>query len=136
MHAIDDKIGRLLKESGVTTVQLAVESCSDFVLKEIINKPHKVSQVRTAKNILQKNGILVHAYIVLGLPGEMDEHRNESLKIIKEIGFDWVYFFIAAPIVGSRLYKICVENNYLYEKNFKNHIVSKGSIKAPGVDPI
>jgi radical SAM superfamily enzyme YgiQ (UPF0313 family) len=136
VYAIDDEIGRLLKEGGVTTVQLAVESCSDYVLKEIINKPHEVSQVRTAKNILQKNGILVHAYIVLGLPGEMDEHRKESLKIIKEIGFDWVYFFIAAPIVGSRLYKLCVENNYLYEKNFKNHIVSKGSIKAPGVDPI
>jgi len=135
VYAIDDEIGRLLKEGGVTTVQLAVESCSDYVLKEIINKPHKVSQVRKAKDILQKNGILVHAFIVLGLPGEMDEHRKESLENIKEIGFDWVYFFIAVPIVGSRLYKICVENNYLVEKNFKNHIVSKGSIKAPGVDP-
>lgn len=135
VHAIDDEIGRLLKEGGVTTVQLAVESCSDYVLKEIIDKPHKVSQVRKAKDILQKSGILVHAFIVLGLPGEMDEHRKESLKIIKEIGFDWVYFFIAIPIVGSRLYKICVENNYIVEKNFKNHIVSKGSIKAPGVDP-
>ncbi|MDP2843031.1 MAG: hypothetical protein Q8O06_05280, partial [Acetobacterium sp.] len=119
----------------VTTVQLAVESCSDYVLKEIIDKPHKVSQVRKAKDILQKSGILVHAFIVLGLPGEMDEHRKESLKIIKEIGFDWVYFFIAIPIVGSRLYNICVEKNYMVEKNFKNHIVSKGSIKAPGVDP-
>lgn len=135
VYAIDDEIGRLLKEAGVTTVQLAVESCSDYVLKEIIDKPHKVSSIRKATKILQENGILVHAFIVLGLPGEMDEHRKESLKVIKEIGFDWVYFFIAAPIVGSRLYKICVENNYLIEKNFKNHIVSKGSIKAPGVDP-
>ncbi|MBW2642321.1 MAG: B12-binding domain-containing radical SAM protein [Deltaproteobacteria bacterium] len=135
VYAIDDEIGRLLKEGGVTTVQLAVESCSDYVLKEIINKPHNVSQIRKAKDILQNNGMLVHAFIVLGLPGEMDQHRTESLKIIKEMGFDWVYFFIAIPIVGSRLYKICVENNYIVEKNFKNHIVSKGSIKAPGVDP-
>lgn len=135
VYAINDEIGRLLKEAGVTTVQLAVESGSDYVLKEIINKPHNVSQVRKARNILRGNGILVHAFIVLGLPGEMDEHREETLKNIKEIGFDWVYFFIAIPIVGSRLYKICVENNYLVEKNFKNHIVSKGSIKAPGVDP-
>lgn len=135
VYAIDDEIGRLLKEAGVTTVQLAVESCSNYVLKEIIDKPHNVSQIERAKEILQKNGILVHAFIVLGLPGEMDEHRKESLENIKRIGFDWVYFFIAAPIVGSRLYKICVENNYLVEQNFKNHIVSKGSIKAPGVDP-
>jgi len=135
VYAIDEEVGRLLKEAGVTTVQLAVESCSDYVLKEIISKPHRVSQVKTAKNILQKNGIKVHAFIVLGLPGEMDEHRKESLKNIKEIGFDWVYFFIATPIVGSRLYKICVDNNYLVNKDFKNHIVSRGSIRAPGVDP-
>lgn len=135
VYAIDDEVGRLLKEAGVTTVQLAVESCSDYVLRHIINKPHKVSQVKTAKTILQKNGIRVHAFIVLGLPGEMDEHRKESLRNIKEIGFDWVYFFIATPIVGSRLYKICVDNDYLMDKDFKNHIVSKGSIKAPGVDP-
>ncbi|MGD9731205.1 MAG: radical SAM protein [Desulfamplus sp.] len=136
VYAIDEEIGKLLKDGGVTTVQLAVESCSDYVLKEIIDKPHIVSQVKKATNILKKNEILVHAFIVLGLPGEMDEHRIESLKTIKEIGFDWVYFFIAIPIVGSRLYNICVENNYIVEKNFINHIVSKGSIKAPGVDPI
>lgn len=135
VYAIDDEIGKKLKNAGVTTVQLAVESCSDYVLREIINKPHKASQVKIAKDILQKNGILVHAFIVLGLPGEMDEHRQESLKIIKDIGFDWVYFFIATPIVGSRLYKICIEKDYLVEKDFNNHIVSKGSIRAPGVDP-
>jgi len=136
VHAVDEEVGRLLKEAGVTTVQLAVESCSDYVLKDIINKPHAVAQVRTAREILQRCGILVHAFIVLGLPGEMDKHRKESLEIIKEIGFDWVYFFIAVPLVGSRLYKICVDNDYLVERDFKNHVVSKGSIKAPGVDPV
>ncbi len=135
VHAIDEKISQLLKMSGVTTVQLAVESCSEFVLKKIIDKPHNVSQIRKASRLLRSNGILVHAFIVLGLPGEMEGHRKESLEIIKEIGFDWVYFFIAAPIVGSRLYDLCIDNDYLIEKDFKNHIVSKGSIKAPGVDP-
>ncbi len=135
VHAIDEEVGKLLKTAGVTTVQLAVESCSDYVLGKIINKPHRVFQIKKAVKILKDNEILVHAFIVIGLPGEMDEHRKESLEIIKEIGFDWVYFFIAAPIVGSRLYKICVENDYLVDKDFKNHIVSKGSIKAPGVDP-
>ena len=135
VYAIDQEIGELLHKSGVTTVQLAVESCSDHVLKHVIDKPHTVAQVRKAARILRENGILVHAFIVIGLPGEMDVHREESLKVIKEIGFDWVYFFIAAPIVGSRLYDQCLENGYLVEKDFKNHIVSKGSIRAPGVEP-
>lgn len=135
VYAIDAEIGELLRRSGVTTVQLAVESCCDYVLKKIIDKPHTVSQIRTATGILRDNGILVHAFIVIGLPGEMPAHREESLKIIRDIGFDWVYFFIAAPIVGSRLYDICIENDYLVQKEYTKHIVSRGSIKAPGVDP-
>lgn len=135
VYAIDDEIAKLLKQSGVTTVQLAVESCCDYVLKTVIDKPHTVRQIREAVRILRENGILVHAFIVIGLPGEMPVHREESLRTIKDIGFDWVYFFIAAPIVGSRLYQICMENGYMVKKDYKNHIVSRGSIKAPGVDP-
>lgn len=135
VYAITDEIGKLLKSAGVGVVQLAVESCSDYVLKELINKPHNVEKIRKAVKILKNNNILIHAFIVLGLPGELDKYREESLKIIKELEFDWVYFFIATPIVGSRLYDDCIKNNYIVEKDFKKHLVSKGTIKAPGVNP-
>ena len=135
VYAIDEVIGKLLKEAGATTISLAVESGSDYVLKKIINKPLKKSMIENAVKILRQNGIIVHAFIVLGLPGEMDEHRLETMKMIKEVGFDWVYFFITIPIAGSRLYDICVDNNYLVNNDFRNHIASKANIKAPRVDP-
>ena len=135
VYAIDDEIGFWLKKAGATTVHLAVESGSDYVLKELINKPLRKNKIKKAVDILRKNGIRVHAFIVLGIPGEMDEHRAETMKMIKEVGFDWVLFFIAIPIVGSRLYDICIKNDYLLEKDFTNHLISKGAIKAPGVDP-
>ena len=128
-------MGRLFREAGVTTVQLAVESCSDYVLRDVIDKPHNVFQIRKSAAILRKNGIAVHAFMVTGLPGEMEEHREETVRVMKEIGFDWANFAIAAPIVGSRLYKICIQNNYLVDKDFKHHVVTKGSIEAPGVNP-
>ena len=135
VYAIDEDISLLLRKAGVRTVNLAVESGSDFVLKNLINKPLRKNQIKRAVDILRKNGVRSHAFIVLGIPGEMDEHRAETIIMIKETGFDWVHFFIAIPIAGSRLYDLCIDNNYLVEKDFRNHIISKGAIRAPGVDP-
>ena len=135
VYGIDDEIGQLLKNAGTTSVSLAIESGSDYVLQKIINKPHKVGMIKPKVRILRENGIQVHAFIVCGLPGEMDEHRLETMNMIKNVGFDWVHVFIAIPIVGSRLYDICIDNNYIVNDNMNNHMISKANIKAPGVDP-
>lgn len=135
VYAIDEEIGRLLKKAGVSSVSLAIESGSDYVLKKIINKPLKTSMIKDKVEILKKNNITVHAFIVLGLPGEMDEHRLETQNLLLDVGFDWVHIFIGIPIVGSRLYDICVENGYLIDSDMNNHIISRANIKAPGVDP-
>ena len=135
IYAIDEEIGKLLKKAGVTTVSLAMESGSDFVLKKIINKPLKLDMVKNAVNILRKNGICVHCAIVLGLPGELEEHREETMRMILTTGFDWVYFNLAVPVVGSRLYKICKDNHYLINDDFDEHNTSKCNIRTPDIDP-
>jgi anaerobic magnesium-protoporphyrin IX monomethyl ester cyclase len=135
VYAIDDDIGDLLKEAGVTTISLAVESGSDFVLKNIINKPHRVVMIKPAVDILRKNGISVHAFIVTGLPGELEQHREETMQMIFDVGFDWVKFFLAIPIAGSRLYDICKENGYLINNNFSQHVTTKANITTPDMDP-
>lgn len=135
VYAIDEEIGQLLKNAGTTLVSLAIESGSDHVLQKIINKPLNVNMIKPKVEILRNNGIQVHAFIVLGLPGEMHEHRLETMDMLQNVGFDWVHIFIAIPIVGSRLYDICIDNNYLVNNNMCDHMISKANIKAPGVDP-
>lgn len=132
---IDEELARALKNAGVSAVNLAVESGSDFVLNKLIKKPHLVKHIKPAVQLLKDQDIRVHAFIVLGLPGELAEHRLETMKMIEDVGFDWVYFFLAVPIVGSRLYDICIDNDYLVEKDFSYHLISNATIKAPGVDP-
>ena len=141
VYSIDEEIGKLLKEAGTTSIALAVESGSDYVLKNIINKPHTKSMIKPTVDILKKNNIQVQAFIVIGLPGETDEHRLETLNMLKDVGFDWVHIFIAIPVVGSRLYDVCINNNYLVDNdannmnNMINHITSKANIKTPTIDP-
>jgi radical SAM superfamily enzyme YgiQ (UPF0313 family) len=135
IYALDDEIGELLHKAGVTTVSLAMESGSDYVLKKIIDKPLRLDMVKNAVDILKKNEICVHCCIVLGLPGELEIHREETMQMILNTGFDWVYFNLAVPVVGSRLYKICKENGYLINNDFGEHNTSKCNIRTPEIDP-
>jgi anaerobic magnesium-protoporphyrin IX monomethyl ester cyclase len=135
VYAIDDEIGELLSMAGVTTISLAVESGSNFVLKNIINKPLRVESISPAVEILRKNRIDVHAFIVIGLPGELEEHREETMQMIINVGFDWVKFFLAIPIAGSRLYELCKKNGWLLTNDFSQYVTTKANIRTPDIDP-
>lgn len=135
VYAIDEELGKLLNQSGATVIPLAIESGSDYILEHVIDKPLRVRMIKKAVEILRNNEIKVHAFIVVGLPGELEEHRKETINMIISIGFDWVYFFLAIPIAGSRLYKICEENGFLINNDFSNYNTTKCNIRTPEIDP-
>ncbi|MBT3789502.1 MAG: radical SAM protein [Alphaproteobacteria bacterium] len=110
---IDDEMARLMKEAGFDTIPLAIESGSDYVLNKIIKKPLKKRKIRPVVEALQKNNIFVQAFFVIGLPGEMDDHRQETLQLIKDADLDWSGFSLASPVRGSELHTICVDKGYI-----------------------
>ncbi|GAB4356858.1 MAG: hypothetical protein Kow006_24250 [Gammaproteobacteria bacterium] len=135
VYALDDEVAALFAKAGVSTVALAVESGSDYVLNKIIKKPLKTSMIREKVALLRKHNVQSHVFIVIGLPGELDEHRQQTWDLLIDAGFDWVHVFCAIPIVGSRLYDICVENGYIANSSAFDQVNTKSVIRAPGVDP-
>lgn len=135
VYGIDEEVSELFAKAGVSTVALAVESGSDHVLNKIIKKPLKTCMVKEKVRMLRRYGIQCHVFIVLGLPGEMPEHRKETLDLLLDVGFDWAHIFCAVPIFGSRLHEICIENAYIDQTDFLDHVNTKSVIRAPGVDP-
>lgn len=135
VYNIDDELARLLGEAGASTVALAVESGSDHVLNKIIRKPLKTNMVKEKVQLLRKHGVQSHVFIVLGLPGEMDEHREQTRRLLLDVGFDWAHIFCAQPIFGSRLHELCVDKGYIDQGEFLEQVSSKPVIHAPGVDP-
>jgi anaerobic magnesium-protoporphyrin IX monomethyl ester cyclase len=71
----------------------------------------------------------------MGLPGELDFHREETRNMLLQTGFDWAHIYCAIPIFGSRLYDICVENGYISDSSSENFVATKSVIRAPGVNP-
>lgn len=112
-YRVDDDIVSRLKKIGIPGMTLAIESGSERVLRDIIQKPLQVPIIYRAVDTLKKHGLRVYASFVFGFPGETEEDRQKSLDLIKNIGFDWIHLFAAIPFSGSRLYDICMENHYI-----------------------
>ncbi|GBF33438.1 Fe-S oxidoreductase [Desulfocucumis palustris] len=133
---IDNEVARLLKKAGLEIAYLAIESGSERVLREIIAKPLQVEQIETAVKALRDNGLLIHVNVIIGFPGETEEDRALSLKLMEEMGFEWNYIYIATPMMGSRLYDMCVEKNYIDRSQvFDEAHLYNCVIRAPGIDP-
>jgi radical SAM superfamily enzyme YgiQ (UPF0313 family) len=132
---IDAELAYLMRRAGMDTAYLAIESGSDRVLKEVIHKPLKLSQVAPAVQILRENNFYIHGFFVIGCPGETKEDRDETREFVKSIGLDWAGFNAATPVRGSKLYEICKENNYIPTQKISEIVDKKYIIRTPDWEP-
>jgi anaerobic magnesium-protoporphyrin IX monomethyl ester cyclase len=115
---IDEEMAMLMRQAGMDTAALAIESGSPYVLNQLIHKPLKLDKVGPVVGYLRKYGFWIQGFFVTGIPGEKDEHREETINFIRTVGLDWSGFSCASPIPGSKLHQICVDHGYI-EKNIK-----------------
>lgn len=134
---IDEELAFLMKQAGVDTVFLAIESGSDYVLKKIIKKPVRLDKAKGIIESLRKNDIIVQSFFIIGFPGETEAHREETRKFIADVGIDWSFFNFATPLRGSELFNICIEKGWIADKFIGIGKVDMAEyiIRAPGIDP-
>ena len=80
----DDKVD-FLKDNGVTTVELGVQSLDDEVLARI-RRGYTAETVERAAEIIQKHDIEVGMQMMLGLPGDTAEKALRTARRIIELG--------------------------------------------------
>ncbi len=109
----------LLKDSracGCTYIILGVESGEQRVLSEIINKQLDLEKVRQVAGWSKEIGLDTMAFFVIGFPGEtaadMKKTVRLALKLMKDYDV-WPTIFMATPLIGTKLYNICLEKGYL-----------------------
>ncbi|MFC2035018.1 radical SAM protein [Chloroflexota bacterium] len=132
---IDNEMARLLKNAGLTIAVLAIESGSQRVLNEIINKPLVLDEVSKAVYALRKQNLSIHSFFIIGFPGETAEDRQLTRDFIVSNGFDWNGIFIATPFRGSRLFDLCREKGYIPDDCFLDSNIFVCQITAPNIEP-
>lgn len=108
---LDGEILSLMRESGCYQLSFSVESASNRILKEVINKPLDLAIIEPLVRKAQKLGILLHGNFVIGFPDETKEELKETFRFMRKMRFNSVSIAIVDPIPGSRLYELCEKND-------------------------
>ena len=107
---IDDEFLGLLKQTGVETLAVGIESGDPEVFR-MLRKGEKLETIATAVRMIQKAGITPWLNMVIGLPGDTIEAHRRSIDWILQ--FDQpriVQWLIFTPFRSTPAYDYFVEN--------------------------
>ena len=96
---------RLMKRAGCTKILLGVESGSQRLLDETIDKEITLKEVEDTIRWAKEAGIRVHCTYSLGAPGETRETMRETLEFIKKTDPDDIQVSLMTPIPGTPFYE-------------------------------
>lgn len=100
---INGELAKLMKSAGFFGVSLGLESGSPKILDEM----HKNLDIeRAEKNVRDviKEGIIVHASFIVGMPSENEKTIEETISYIKRIGLQNLNIGILTPFPGTEVY--------------------------------
>lgn len=109
---VDEEMAELMYEAGCRLVSIGIESGSQYILDKI-GKKITISQIIDAVKIFKKAKIKIYNYFVLGLPWDNESTIEETIELAIILNSDFVSFYTAVPLPGTRFYKFALENNLL-----------------------
>lgn len=116
----DLEMAKIMYKSGCRLVSIGVESGSQEVLDKI-GKKIKLDDVRRTVSIFKKAKIRIYNYFVIGLPFETEETAEKTIRFAIELNSDFISFYTATPLPGSRFYDYAKEHNLFdSETSFEN----------------
>ena len=112
---VSDELIRVIKENPKIErhFHLPLQSGNNRILKEMNRKYTRESYLQTVERL--KNAvcdIVLTTDIIVGFPNESDEEFEDTLSLVREVGFDAIYSFIYSPRPGTPAAKIKDEISY------------------------
>lgn len=131
VYMLDEEMISLMKESGCSFINIAIESGNPEVLKNIIKKPLDLELAKKNIEIIKKYNIDLAANFVIGFPGETWDQIRQTIKFAEDIAVDYVKIYAATPFPNTELYNIAKEKGYLREDYDENtHLWDEGWIRS------
>lgn len=132
LWAVDENLLGLMRASGCYKLFVAVESGDEHMLHDVIKKPLDLRKVKPLVRSMQKYGIEVESFFVVGMPGESRDTLKRSFRFARELDTDTTHFFFANPMPGTRLWDLCERGGYFVpDFSLDNIRVERANINTP-----
>ena len=102
---LSDELIDVMRESRhiLTQFHLPVQSGSDEILRQMnrrYTREQYLNRVRALRDAVP--GIGLTTDIIVGFPGETEEQFQDTMSLVKEVGYDSAFTFIYSPRKGTR----------------------------------
>lgn len=108
---IDPEICKILKEYGVTSVELGAQSLNDRVLA-LNRRGHTAQEVVNASVMLKENGFGLGLQMMTGLYGSEDSDSIETARKIIGLAPETVRIYPTVVLEGTRLAQLMRQGEY------------------------
>ena len=132
-HNVDfEALFSALKKANFKYVNIGLESGSERVRKEILNRNYSNTDIIETVNLAKKSGLEVVLNNIIGIPGETYEDFKETIRINRICRPDHTNTFIFMPYPGTDLYRVCREKGLLKNKLDTEMERRKATLDLPG----
>lgn len=112
-NLINDETAELLKELGVVSVALGLESGHPRILKYLKGGSITPQDNTRAVKVLAKNGIAPNAAFVIGSPTETKEEMMTTYNFIKTLPLRNFNIYVLTPFPGTPIWSEAVERGLI-----------------------
>jgi anaerobic magnesium-protoporphyrin IX monomethyl ester cyclase len=112
-RVFDEEMARFLRDAGCKIVKFGLESGSDRIRKEVLNRHMTNADIERAFDVAHKFGLHTSAFVMIGLPYEEKKDIMDTVKLLARIQpgrFRWSLFF---PFIGTRAYDIARDAGFI-----------------------
>lgn len=142
-NTLNKEVVDALHDAGMLSTEIAVESGSPYVQKNIIHKYVQLDKVKYWVDYMHSKNITVKCLFILGFPNETKEQMIESIEFAKTLKADWCIFNVATPLIGTEMYEefimkgsITDEIDFLAKTDFRKRIFDTPEISADEVNEL
>ncbi|MBU0605675.1 MAG: B12-binding domain-containing radical SAM protein, partial [Candidatus Omnitrophica bacterium] len=132
MDTLDDELLGLMKETGLYMISLGIESGSDEVLSEM-RKGITVARIRECVNKIDRAGIDIAGFFILGFPGETPESIRQTIDFAAELPLKRANFFTYLPFPGTESYAKLLASGELKDVDWERFYFTNAAYVPTGI---
>jgi radical SAM superfamily enzyme YgiQ (UPF0313 family) len=121
-----------LKKANFKYVNIGLESGSERVRREILNRNYSNADIESAVKFARESGLKVNFFNMIGIPGETLADFKETVRINRACLPDRHMTSIFFPYPGTKLYSFCKEKGLVKDKLKTDMERSEATLDLPG----
>jgi len=130
---VDYETMKLMKESGLYSVLIGVESGDELIRREVLNRKMSNDQILQVFRWADELGITTWSLNMIGVPGDTEQSIRKTMELNEKIFPGHLQLAIFQPFPGTPLFQRCLEQGLMPEGEATAVLDNQPRLNLPGI---